>query len=58
MIVRQNKFTDKEFEELLTMYQINLDVVSKRDMFEEIPGGTQLVEKALKNMDEILDNLK
>ena len=58
MIVRQNKFTDREFEELLTMYQINLDLVSKQDMLDRIPGGTRLVEKALKNMDEILDKLK
>ena len=58
MIVRQNKFTDREFEELLTMYQISLDLVSKKEMLQDIPGGKELVEKALKNMDEILDKLK
>ena len=58
MIVRQNKFTGKEFEELLTVYQINFDVVSKQDILERIPGGHELVEKALRNVDEILDKLK
>ena len=57
MIVRQNKFTDKEFEVLLTMYQISLDLVAKRDMLGGIPGGTELVEKALKNVDKIFDEL-
>jgi len=57
MIVRQNKFTDKEFEVLLTMYQISLDLVAKRDMLGGIPGGTELVEKALKNVDKIFGEL-
>ena len=57
MIVRQNKFTDKEFEVLLTMYQISLDLVAKRDMLWGIPGGTELVEKALKNVDKIFGEL-
>jgi len=50
--------TDKELEELLTMFQTNLAIVQANDDLNHSTAGQELVEKAIKNLDGVLTKLE
>ena len=49
--------TDKELEELLTMFQTNLAIVQVSETLIHFAVGESLVDKAIKNLDSILTKL-
>ena len=46
--------TDKELEELLTRFKTNLTVVGAYEALCPWDKGRELIEKAIKNLDDIL----
>ena len=50
--------TDKELEELLTLFQTNLAVVQASEALIHFATGEGLVNKAIKNLDGILTKLE
>ena len=49
--------TDKELEELLTRFQTNMAVVQAYEALCPWDKGRELIEKAIKNLDDILTKL-